>query len=107
MLGRSVAELGRWTAAIRPSMTQSRLSEILQTLVNGWCERRSLEPLAALLPAYLGFNGLTDGWLDLWEAVNNVRGSRPDVLTDDEKAAVAEVRSIIYQSLKSVGRAPE
>ena len=88
-------------------MTESRLSQILHTLVDGWCERRALEPLVALLPAYLSFNGLTDGWLDLWEAVNNVRGSRPDTLTDDERAALAEARSIIYQSLKSVGRAPE
>jgi hypothetical protein len=88
-------------------MTESRLSQLLHALVDGWCERRALEPLAALLPAYLSFNGLTDGWLDLWDAVNNVRGSGPGTLTDEERAAVAEVRSIIYQSLKSVGRAPQ
>ena len=88
-------------------MTESRLSQILRTLVDAWCDRRALEPLAALLPGYLSFNGLTDGWQALWEAINNARGSRPDALTDEERAALAEARSIVYQSLKSVGHAPK
>ena len=89
------------------ALLTSRLDQILHTLVSAWCDRRALEPLGAILPAYLAFNGLTDGCLDLWEAVNNVRGSRPGALTDEELEALAEARSIIYQSLKSVGRAPE
>ncbi|MFL5574905.1 MAG: hypothetical protein ACJ79S_02905 [Gemmatimonadaceae bacterium] len=88
-------------------MTESRLAELLRALVEGWCERRALEPLAVLLPAYLAFNGLTDGWHDLWQAVNSVRGLSPEALTDEERAAVAEARAIIYQSFKSVGRAAE
>ncbi len=88
-------------------MEELRLAEILRALVEGWCERRALRPLATLLPAYLGFNGLSDGWYDLWKAVNNVRGLGPDVLTDAEQAAVAEARALIYQSFKAAGRASE
>lgn len=88
-------------------MTDSRLAELLRTLVDGWCERRALRPLATLLPAYLAFNGLSDGWHEFWRAVNTLRGLGPDVLTDEELAAVAEARALIYQAFKSVGRASE
>jgi hypothetical protein len=84
----------------------SRLADLLRTLVDGWCARRALRPLAALLPAYLAFNGLTDSWQDLWGAVNDVRGLG-DLLTDEERAAVGEVRALIYQAFKSVGRQAE
>ena len=42
-------------------MTEFRLAELLRVLVDGWCERRALQPLAALLPPYLAFSGLSDG----------------------------------------------
>ena len=87
-------------------MTDSRLIDLLRALIDGWCERRALRPLAVLLPAYLGFNGLTDGSHDLWDAVNNLRGLG-DALTDEEHAAVVEVRAAIYQTFKSVGRQAE
>lgn len=88
-------------------MTESRLAELLRGLVDGWCERRALTPLAALLPAYLAFNGLSDGWHDLWQAVNNVRGLGAGELTNEESAALAEIRALIYQSFKRLGRTSE
>ena len=86
-------------------MTDSRLPQLLHDLIDGWCERRALQPLAALLPGYLAFNGLTDGWHELWQAVNNTRGMHPDMLTADERAALAEARTIIYHTLKANGQA--
>jgi len=88
-------------------MTDSRLAELLRTLVDGWCTRRALRPLAVLLPSYLAWNGLSDGWHELWRALNDLRGVGPEVLTDEERTAVAEARSLIYQAFKAVGRTAE
>jgi hypothetical protein len=87
-------------------MTGPRLAELLRLLVDGWCERRALEPLAVLLPAYLAFSGLTDSWTDLRDAIDRLRGLGPGALTDGERAAVAEARALIHQALKSVGPTP-
>ena len=86
-------------------MTDSRLPQLLHDLIDGWCERRALRPLAAILPGYLAFNGLTDGWHELWRAVNNARSMHPDMLTAHERAALAEARTIIYHALKANGHA--
>jgi len=42
---------------------------ILRALVDRWCERRELVPLARLLPALVWNFGMTDGWGDLRKAV--------------------------------------
>ena len=84
-------------------MTESRLAELLRVLVDGWCERRALQPLSVLLPAYLALSGLTDAWMDLARAVDNLRGLGPEVLTDGERASVAEARALIHQSLQAAG----
>ena len=84
-------------------MTESRLAELLRALVDGWCERRALHPLAVLLPAHLAFSGLTDAWVDLAQAVDDVRGIGPDVRTEAELASVAEARALIDQALKAAG----
>jgi hypothetical protein len=72
-------------------------------LIDGWCERRALRPLAVLLPAYLAFGGVADSWMELARAVENVRGLGPDVLTDEERAAVSEARALLHQALKAAG----
>jgi len=87
-------------------MADSHPLDLLRPLIDGWCERRELRPLAVLLPAYLAFNGLTDGWHSLWNAVNNLRGLG-DALPGEERATVAEVRALIYQTFKSMGRQAE
>lgn len=43
------------------------------SLIDAWCERRELGALARLLPAWIGNNGLTDGWGEVWEALRTVR----------------------------------
>jgi hypothetical protein len=42
---------------------------VLRMLVERWCDERRLNALARILPAYLGFNGLTDGWAELSNAL--------------------------------------
>jgi hypothetical protein len=44
----------------------------LRALIERWCDERRLSALAALLPGYLSFNGLTDGCL--YEALKATRG---------------------------------
>lgn len=47
---------------------------VLHVLIEGWCDERRLDALAQILPAYLAFNGLTDGWADLSNALKATRG---------------------------------
>lgn len=88
-------------------MAEANIVLLMHGLVDGWCQRRALTPLAIMLPAYLAFDGLSDGWHALWRAVNELHGLRPDILTGDERAAVAQVRALIYEAFATVGRTAE
>jgi hypothetical protein len=50
----------------------------LRALIDGLCDERRLKPLARILPGYLAFNGLTDGWHELINALKAARGLGPD-----------------------------
>jgi hypothetical protein len=65
----------------------------LARLIDGWCERRALGPLAVLLPAYTSNNGLTDGWTDVMEALRTLRGSR--YLPEDEHRVIEDLAVIV------------
>jgi hypothetical protein len=59
----------------------------LAGLIDEWCEKRQLGLLARLLPAYLGINGLTDGWGELRAAVRcDVPDEYRERLRDVERA---------------------
>lgn len=45
------------------------INDRIRALVNGWCDRRELRPLALVLTPWLSNNGLTDGWVDLGTAL--------------------------------------
>jgi hypothetical protein len=47
--------------------------QALRSLIDAWCDRRCLRALSYILPAYLAFDGLTDGWAELYVALGNVR----------------------------------
>jgi hypothetical protein len=72
----------------------------LRGLVDGWCERRDLAPLALPLPAWLGNSGLTDGWAAVMEALRDLRARGG--LPPDEQAVVervlTRVESIVYRA---------
>lgn len=53
----------------------------LRTLIERWCDERRLNALARILPGYLAFNGLTDGWHDLIDALKATRGLGPDAFS--------------------------
>lgn len=56
----------------------------LLTLVERWCDRRCLKALSHILGPYLAFNGLTDGWVDLRVALQDVRAlARTELLADE------------------------
>lgn len=61
----------------------------LARLVDAWCARRALGPLAVVLPAYTSNNGLTDGWAELMEALRTLRGFRH--LPDDEHRQIEDL----------------
>ena len=52
----------------------------LRMLIDRLCDERRLKPLAKILPCYLAFNGLTDGWHELINALKAARGLGPDAL---------------------------
>ena len=60
----------------------------LHNLIRAWCDRRCLEALNLILPAYLAFNGLTAAWRRLYDALNNLRASARYELTDEEAEEV-------------------
>jgi hypothetical protein len=58
-----------------PYSMELNLFETLDGLINGWCERRALRPLAYLLPAYPGVLANTDQQFQLLEALKTLRDS--------------------------------
>jgi hypothetical protein len=67
---------------------------VLHKLVRAWCNRRCLEALNQVLPAYLAFNGLTDAWSRLYDALRNVRTSAQYELTEEELEMVSDLISL-------------
>jgi hypothetical protein len=73
-----------------PISDNAQLFDSLRTLVEGWCDRRCLKALRAVLRGYPLSSPFTDGWGDLLIALQDVRAFAPDELTDAERAAVDE-----------------
>jgi hypothetical protein len=66
---------------------------VLDALINTWCERRALQPLAFLLPAYLGNLGTETDRSKLISALSYLSATRclPDHEQDDIDRIVAEL----------------
>ena len=56
----------------------------LRALIDRWCDERRLVVLVRILPGYLAFNGLTDGWHELIDALKSTRGLGPDAFSPAE-----------------------
>jgi hypothetical protein len=76
---------------------------ILDDLIDRWCARRDLVPLATLLPSVTSFAGLTDSWMELFHALRSVRARAHGTLPDDEITLLGEAIARTYQSLKAAG----
>jgi len=64
---------------------------VLHKLVREWCDRQCLEALSQVLPAYLAFNGLTETWSCLYDALRNVQSLARYELTDEELENVSNL----------------
>ena len=54
-------------------MTHDENLKALRHLIEQWCDERRLGALSRLLPGYLSLNGLTDGWVNLYDALKSTR----------------------------------
>jgi hypothetical protein len=72
---------------------------LLDDLIDGWCERRALNPLRHILSAYPLSMGLSDEWHKLDEALKDTRALCKDELGVDEKEklnrAILLVQSVL------------
>lgn len=69
----------------------------LNQLIDAWCERRELRPLALLLPAYVSNAGLTDDWARVMEALRDLRARGR--LPEDEQAEVERLLVLVEQTV--------
>lgn len=70
--------------------TNEELFRELHGLIEGWCDRRCLLALRAILHGYPLTSAMTDGWGELLKALQDVRAFARDELTDAERDAVEE-----------------
>jgi hypothetical protein len=54
----------------------------LRALIERLCDERRFAPLARVLPGYLAFNGLGDGWHEMLNALKAARGLGPDAFSN-------------------------
>jgi hypothetical protein len=55
--------------------------DAVRLLIDRWCDERQLRPLGVLLPSFLAFNGLADGWFELHAGLLNSRALGREVLS--------------------------
>jgi hypothetical protein len=75
------------------------ITKTLDTLIDGWCERRAIQPLRYLLRAYPGPLAHTDQQYELLNALKNVKGLCRDDLTTDERQKLNDVHNTLEDSL--------
>jgi hypothetical protein len=71
----------------------------LQRLVEGWCDRRCLRALRAILRGYPLTSALSDGWGDLLTALQDVRAFARSELTDAERTTVDDCIRLVETAL--------
>jgi hypothetical protein len=71
----------------------------LAGLINRWCEQRALRQLALILPEYLAFNGMSDGWYELHASFGRLRGLGPDSYEPSDWRAVIDLLNTIDRML--------
>ena len=87
-------------ADIRHS-TEFNLLKTLDGLINGWCERRALRPLAYLLPDYPEVFAHTDQQFQLLEALKNLKRLCRDHLTPEELRLITQAHNFLDQRLRT------
>ena len=77
--------------AICSVSNEANLFTLLDGLIDGWCERRALNPLRHILPAYPLASGLTDEWHQLYDALRDIRALCGDELAAEESERLNRV----------------
>ena len=80
-----------------------RFQEVLDRLIDGWCERRALYPLALVLPAYLAQTGRPEAEASLYRALARTRAMARDELLGGEGYILAEAMDLVRDSLRLNG----
>ena len=73
----------------------------LTSLIDLWCEQRRLRHLAAVLPSFIGFNGLTDGWAELSSGLRCAVGLGAEALPADEWDTLQQLSRDAEKALSS------
>jgi hypothetical protein len=63
----------------------------LKTLIERWCDERYLGALATILPSYTAFNGLGDGWGQLFEALRTTRALGSEAFSSDDWETLSDL----------------
>jgi hypothetical protein len=84
-----------------PYSMELNLFKTLDGLINGWCKRRALFPLAYLLPAYPGALAHTDQQFQLLEALKNLKRLSLDHLTPEELQLVTQAHDFLDERLRA------
>ena len=84
-----------------PQSLEFNLFKTLDGLINGWCERRALRPLAYLLPDYPGVFAHTDQQFQLLEALKNLKRLCRDHLTPEELRLITQAHNFLDQRLRT------
>ena len=84
-----------------PHSMEFNLFKTLDGLINGWCERRALRPLAYLLPAYPGVVVHADQQFQLLEALKNLKGLCHDHLTPEELRLIMQAHNFLDERLRT------
>jgi hypothetical protein len=71
----------------------------LRQQIDLWCDERKLGILAQLLPAYTAFDGLTDGWASLYEALKSTRALGRERFSDTEWQLLNDLVSAAEQAV--------
>ena len=74
---------------------------VLRSLIDAWCDRHALKPLSRVLGPYLAFDGLTDGWGEILNALKDVRALCRE---DNSKAEVETMEALIRAAERALYR---
>src|ERR1044072_6064984 len=84
-----------------PSSMNFDLFTTLGRLIDAWCERRALRPLAFLLAAYPGVFAQPVQEFELLEALKHVKRLCPDHLTSEELRLATQLHDFVSQRLQT------
>lgn len=75
------------------------LGKTLDRLINAWCDRRALRPLAFLLTAYPGVSAHPIQEFKLLEALKNLETLCRDHVTSEELRLITQARDLLSDRL--------